>query len=394
MSWGWPIKVGPEIIPVEPDPDNAGVGSETSATHNMKYFTHGGFLMKKTLMIILLIISAAVIFTGCSKKADAAESAEPADKPVEEKLVIYTYDSFASDWGPAGIVIPPFEEKYGIDVELKSAGDSGQVLSRVILEKDNPQADIIIGIDNNMLSKALSEDVLEVYKPENINKVSEHLVFDKSYHAVPFDYGFFAINYDSQALSNPPQSLEDLTSAEYKDSLILMDPRTSSPGLGFLLWTVSVYGDDFADYWNRLQPSILTITDGWDSGYGLYTAGEAPMVLSYTTSPPYHVEYEETDRYKALLFEEGNYMQIEAMGIIKGAANRSNAEKFIEYMLTTDFQQAIPLTNFMMPVSTEAELPESFSYAPISEKPLLLDTENINENLDKWLDTWLEAAVR
>ncbi len=244
-----------------------------------------------------------------------------------------------------------------------------------------------------MLAKALSEDVFEVYKPDNINKIPSHLIFDKSFHAIPFDYGYFAINYDTKALKNPPSSLEDLTKPEYADSLILMDPRTSSPGLGFLLWTISVYGDDFTDYWKRLKPSILTITDGWDSGYGLYTAGEAPMVLSYTTSPPYHVEYEKTDRFKALLFKKGNYMQIEAMAILKGAPNKANAQKFIEYMLTNDFQQAIPLTNFMMPVSKEAELPESFDYAPVSEKPLLMDTESIDSNLDKWLERWLEAAV-
>ncbi|MDC7228399.1 MAG: thiamine ABC transporter substrate binding subunit [Spirochaetales bacterium] len=352
--------------------------------------------MKKTISSVLLILAVLAVLTtvGCQKTENGTAAAEEtAAESVENKLIIYTYDSFASDWGPAGAVIPPFEEQYGIEVELKSAGDSGQVLSRVVLEKDAPQADIIIGIDNNMLAKAIAEDVLEVYKPANISNVPDHLIFDESFHVTPFDYGYFAVNYDSQSMDNPPASLEDLTKPEYADSLILMDPRTSSPGLGFLLWTISVYGDDFTDYWNRLKPSILTITDGWDSGYGLYTAGEAPMVLSYTTSPPYHVEYEETDRFKALLFEEGNYMQIEAMGIIKGAPHRSNAEKFIEYMLTDDFQEIIPLTNFMMPVSSKTQLPESFNYAPVSDTPLLLDTADIDENLDTWLDAWLEAAV-
>ena len=332
----------------------------------------------------------SIIFISCSRKSETADK----NAVVENKLVIYSYDSFATDWGPAAQVIPPFEEKYGIEVELKSAGDAGQILSRVILEKDSPKADIIIGIDNNMLAKALSEDILDVYKPTNISRVSDHLIFDDTYHAVPFDYGFFAVNYDSQKLDNPPASLEDLTKPEYADSLILMDPRTSSPGLGFLLWTIAVYGDDFPDYWDRLKPSILTIADGWDSGYGLYTAGEAPMVLSYTTSPPYHVEYEETDRFRAIVFEEGNYMQIESMSILKGAAHRENAEKFIEYMLTDDFQKAIPLTNFMMPVTEDTELPSSFDYAPVSDNPLLLSTADIEENLDEWLAVWLKTAVK
>ena len=347
--------------------------------------------MKKTLKMSLMMLAAAVLIAGCSKNDEKSTAAEPAD---EQTLVIYCYDSFASEWGPANAVIPPFEEKYGIKVELKSAGDSGQVLSRAILEKDEPKADIIMGIDNNILSKALSEDVLAAYKPENIGNVPEHLIFDPEYRAIPFDYGFFSINYDSEKITAPPSSLEDLTAPEYKDSLILMDPRTSGPGLGFLLWTISVYGDDFTDYWKRLAPSILTITDGWDSGYGLYTAGEAPMVLSYTTSPPYHVEYEETDRYKATIFDSGNYMHIEAMGIVKGAPHRKAAEKFIEYMLTDEFQKALPLTNFMMPAKAGTPLPDSFSYAPVSERPLLLDTKTIEENLATWLDAWLEVAVQ
>jgi thiamine transport system substrate-binding protein len=347
--------------------------------------------MKKTLKLSLLMLAAVVIFAGCSKNDKKKDSAEA---ETEKTLVIYCYDSFASEWGPAGTVIPPFEEKYGIKVELKSAGDSGQVLSRAVLEKDDPKADIIMGIDNNLLAKALQEDVIAEYKPQNSGMIPAHLVIDPKYRAIPFDYGYFSINYDSQKIENPPKSLEDLTKPEYKDSLILMDPRTSGPGLGFLLWTISVYGDDFPSYWERLAPSILTITDGWDSGYGLYTAGEAPLVLSYTTSPPYHVEYEETDRYMATLFDEGNYMHIEAMAIVKNAPHRKAAELFIDYMLTDDFQAALPLTNFMMPVNPDTELPASFSYAPVSDNPLLLPTALIDENLDKWLQTWLETTAK
>ena len=349
--------------------------------------------MKKTLKLSLVMLAAAVLFAGCSKNDDDTKNAS-AEADAEKTLVIYCYDSFASEWGPAGAVIPPFEEKYGIKVELKSAGDSGQVLSRAVLERDDPKADIIMGIDNNLLAKALQEDVIAAYKPKNSAMIPGHLVLDPQFRAIPFDYGYFSINYDSEKISNPPASLEDLTKPEYKDSLILMDPRTSGPGLGFLLWTIAVYGDDFTSYWKRLAPSILTITDGWDSGYGLYTAGEAPLVLSYTTSPPYHVEYEETDRYKAAIFGEGNYMHIEAMAIVKNAPHRGAAELFIDYMLTDDFQSAIPLTNFMMPVNPDTELPDSFSYAPMSDKPLLLPTDEIDENLDAWLQSWLETATR
>ncbi len=347
---------------------------------------------KKTKVSALLMLAALCIsVVSCAKNDDNSAAAKSAD---DNTLVIYTYDSFASDWGPAAQVIPPFEEKYGIKVDLRAAGDAGAVLSRIILEKESPKADIMIGLDNNMLAKALESDVFEAYKPENASKIPEHLVFDESWHAVPFDYGYFSINYDSTRLFNLPASLEDLTKEEYADSLILMDPRTSSPGLGFMLWTVAVYGDDFTEYWKRLGPSVLTITDGWDTGYGMYTTGEAPMVLSYNTSPPVHVEYDETDKYRALIFEEGNYMQIEAMAIVKNAQHRKAAEKFIEYMLTDDFQNAIPLTNFMLPVNPDTKLPDSYQYAPDASKTLLLSTSVIESNLDTWLEQWLEVTSK
>ena len=191
------------------------------------------------------------------------------------------------------------------------------------MEKENPRADIIVGIDNNLLSRALEEDILEVYKSKNIGLISEELLFDPSFHVTPFDYGYFAFVYDSRVLKKIPERLEDLTAVEYRDKIILEDPRTSSPGLGFLLWTIAVFGDDYLDYWQQLKPNLLTITDGWDSAYGMFTGGEAPIVLSYTTSPAYHVEYEESRRYRALIFKRGNYRQIEGMAILKGADRKS-----------------------------------------------------------------------
>jgi len=325
----------------------------------------------------------SVLLCGTLFSLGVEEAAE-----VERKLIIYAYDSFVSDWGPAGQIAPAFKEETGIEVEFRSVGDAGQVLSRAILEKDNPRADIILGIDNNLLSRALEADILEAYTPKTVNLVPEELLFDDTGKIIPFDYGFFSIIYDSQKIADPPASLEELTREEFEKSLIIMDPRTSSPGLGFLLWTVKIYGENYKDYWKRLKPSILTVTDGWDSGYGLFTAGEAPMVVSYTTSPAYHVEFEETERYKAALFESGHYMQIEGMGILKGASNREEAEAFIDFMVTDSFQRVIPLTNFMFPVNQETALPASFDFAPKPKDILLMGTEEIRKHQEEWLSEW------
>lgn len=313
------------------------------------------------------------------------------DEAQPETLTIYSYDSFASEWGAGPSIIAEFEDKYGVTVELHAPGDGVTVLSQIILEKDNPKADVVVGLDNNLLERALNENILEPYKSANINNIDDSLIFDESNHLTPYDFGYFAICYDSENMEGLPTSLEELTDPKYENSLILMDPRTSTPGLGFLYWTISVYGDDYLDYWKRLEPSILTITEGWSSGYGLFTQEEAPMVLSYSTSPAYHVEYEETTRYGALEFSEGNYQHIEGMGIIKGTEKRDLAEKFIDHMLSNNSQNTLIYSNIMYPVVTDIELPASFDYAFKANKALLLESSEIEKNSNLWVQQWVES---
>jgi len=343
---------------------------------------------------LFLMFAMVWLFPVIEKNSSLPQSALARDPKKEADLTIYAYDSFVSEWGPAGKVIPKFEKKYGVKVEVISVGDAGQVLSRAILEKGRPKADIVLGIDNNLLSKALESDILVPYRSPNLKRVPVKLIFDKSYHVTPFDHGFFAIVYDSNAITDPPKNLEDLTKSVFRKKIILEDPRTSSPGMGFLLWTIAVYGNRYLDYWKRLMPNILTITEGWDSAYGLFTNGEAPMVLSYTTSPAYHVEYENTTRYRAAIFTDGNYLQIEGMGILKGTKHLDLAGKFIDFTLTDDFQSEIPLTNWMFPVVPSVKLPKSFNYAPKPEKLLSLDTFTIERMQDRWIKGWLGVAAR
>ncbi len=337
-------------------------------------------------LVFFLVFGAAVLPLWGAGTREAQEQ--------KDTVVVYAYDSFASDWGPGPFAVEEFEKLTSISVTMISAGDAGQVLQRSILEKDRPRADVVIGIDNNSLSRAVDADILEAYRSVQLDYIPESLHLDKEYRLLPFDHGFFSIIYDSSVITAPPKSLEDLTDPRYADSLILMDPRTSSPGLGFLFWTIAVYGDDYLSYWERLKPSILTITDGWDSGYGLFIQGEAPLVLSYTTSPSYHVEYEGTDRYRAAIFDEGHYAQIEGIALVKGSENTEAAKQFIDFILGRSFQEVIPLTNWMYPVRSDAELPESYSYAPVPGTSLQLDSQDIQENSQAWVDRWVEVMSR
>ncbi len=168
-----------------------------------------------------------------------------------------------------------------------------------------------------------------------------------------------------------------------------MDPRTSTPGLGFVEWTAAIYGDGLSGYWKRLAPSILTLSPGWDTGYGLFTAGEAPLVISYTTSAAYHAEYETAGRYKALEFADGHPIQVEGAGIVVGARHREAAEAFIDFMLGDEFQAALPLTNWMYPVNEGVVLPPSYE---ASRKPAKTVSAGLAPNqLDEAVRTALDA---
>ena len=351
--------------------------------------------MKKILIgaivIVAVALAAAILLTPGTSEAEGQDEGQATGA---EELVVYAYDSFASDWGPGPEISEHFEQEYGIPVRVQSVGDAGQVLQKAILEKDDPEADILIGIDNNLITRAKNEDVLESYTSPNLDKVPQDLVFDPQHYVTPYDYGYFSIIYDTEKIDTPPTSLEDLTDPRFEDKLILMDPRTSSPGLGFLTWTIYAYGDEFTEYWEQLQSSILTISEGWDSGYGLFTSGEAPLVLSYTSSPAYHVEYEDSQRYQAALFEEGHYMQIEGVGVVKDAPHPEAAKKFIDFVLTEKFQEVIPLTNWMYPVLPEIELPESYDFAPQPENRFYFEAEKIDANRDEWIDSWSRAVTR
>ncbi|MDR1903958.1 MAG: thiamine ABC transporter substrate-binding protein [Treponema sp.] len=331
-------------------------------------------------LFFLLCIALSPLFSGANRD-------QTRQNPVPE-VVVWTYDSFNSEWGPAPDVEKKFLEETGITIKWVSHGDAGEVLSRLLLEGESAGADIILGLDQNMAEKALESGLFEAYKPSGADKVFPELIFDAGFRLIPLDYSYFAIVYDSERIPNPPKSLEDLTDKAYGKQLILMDPRTSSPGLGFLAWTKEVYGGNWKDYWRRLSPSILTIAEGWSSGYGLFTSGEAPLVLSYTTSPSYHLEYEGTERYKTAVFNEGHAVQIEAAGLLSHAKNKENAKKFLDFMLSPSFQSIIPLTNWMYPV-IDIPLPASFRISPKSGKALRPRPVSSGE-----LDEWAALMIR
>ena len=334
--------------------------------------------MKARLLTIFLLVSViSVVFAG--GRRDAAK------KNASNEVVIYAHDSFASEWGAGPALCEAFEKKTGIKVNMISVGDAVQVLSNAILEKDAPVADILIGLDNNLYPKVKAADILEAYKPVDGDKViDDELLMEGGWLLVPYDWSSFAMIFDSESGIEAPTCLDDLTKDIYRKKIILMDPRTSTPGLGFAAWTLAVYGmDGIADYWRSLKANILTMAPGWSTGYGLFTEGEAPLVISYTTSPAYHVAYDEGDKFKALEFTDGHTYQTEGAGLMKNAPNKENAKKFLDFLISAEAQEIVPETQWMYPANNSVELPESFkAVSAVPAKVLTVDMDELDKAVE------------
>ncbi|WP_422482141.1 thiamine ABC transporter substrate-binding protein [Pleomorphochaeta sp. DL1XJH-081] len=342
-------------------------------------------MKKHTCMLVLAVLLIPTLLF--------AQGGNESQEAKGRSITVYAYDSFVSEWGPGPLVVPRFEEQTGIKVNLISAGNGGELLGKLELEKHNPQADVVIGISNELLHETISSGLFMPYESPALTKIPQFLHFDSTYNLLPFNYGNYAFIYDSQKVTNPPRSLDDLLDPKWERSIILMDPRTSSVGMGLLEWTIAVYGENYLQWWEALKPNVLTIADGWSSGYGLFTEGEAPLVISYTTSPVYHILYEDSERFKAQVFDEGNMAVIEGVGIVDSTQDLDAAQQFVDFLLT-EAQADIATANIMYPVNTDTVLHEAFSMIPKPTRSLMLDGEEIAQNRDKWLSGWVEVMSK
>ena len=306
-----------------------------------------------------------------------------------ETLTIYTYDSFVSEWGPGPAIEEAFEARCACEIEWTAVDDAALLLSRLRLEGAMTRADVVLGLDTNLMSEAQSEGLVQEH---GISLAGLEMPFDWIDTVfVPFDYGYFAVIYDSVAWPLPPTTLDDLMTGSDEPKIIIQDPRTSTPGLGLLLWIKAVYGDDATNIWTQFAPRILTVTKGWSEAYGLFLEGEAPMVLSYTTSPAYHQIVEGDDRYKAIIFPEGHYMQVEVAAMGAHTDQPELARMFLSFIGTPGFQETIPTGNWMYPVIGLDSMPAEFQELPRPETSILLPPEEVSYNRSAWTQEWLDA---
>jgi len=271
-------------------------------------------------------------------------------------------------------------------VKLVKFTDTGKILGRIKLERANPRADLIIGLTPTSAKLAKSENLLKKYgEIRELSQVDSQYIFDKEGYVIPYDFGGLAIVYNPNKISNNPSSFEDII--KMKKQLIISDPRTSSTGQDFLLWTIAIYKNDWKDFWKKLKPAILNVTSGWSEAFSKFEAGEASMMLSYATDGAYAFYNYNSTKYKTFVPQEGGYIQKEGAAIVNGSKNPELAKKFLIYLLSDKFQKEIPLNQWMFPVK-KMKLPPCFDYAIKIDNTVGISEDQIQKNLQKWLDEW------
>ncbi len=328
----------------------------------------------------------------------------------EQTLTLVTHDSF----NVSEDVLQAFEEDTGITVSILRAGDAGQVVNQSILSAGNPLGDVLFGVDNTFLSRALNAEIFIPYESPNLENVDEQFILEDTDAVTPIDYGDVCINYDiayfEENALTVPASLEALNQPEYAGLLVAQNPATSSPGLAFLLATVAEFGtpdeedeDDeytYLDYWQDLLANDVLISDDWSTAYYTHftqggNEGSYPLVVSYASSPPFTYNEELDAATTASIVAPGTcFRQIEYAGILAGSENVEAAQQFIDFMLSVEFQEDVPEQMYVFPVHADAQLPEIFAeYAQIPDEPAVLDAARIEENRDEWIAAWTEVVL-
>jgi len=369
---------------------------------------------------LILLLMALVVIAACSNAADQVPPVEPSTAPesitptaaptftpepteIPKTITLMSHDSFNASED----VIAAFEETNNVKIEFLRSGDAGAALNQAILSKDAPLADVFFGIDNTFFSRAIESDILEAYDSPLLADISAELKLDAENRLLPVDYGDVCLNYDKAWFAEngvePPVTLEDLLDSRYKNRVVVENPATSSPGLAFLMATIAHFGDPgYLDFWQQMADQGVMVTSGWeDAYYGQFTRyeGEYPLVVSYASSPPAEVFFAETELDEAptasVVGDGACFRQIEFIGILAGTEKRELAEKLVEFLLSKEFQEDIPLNMFVFPANQTAELPDVFvQHTQIPENPATLSPDEIGSQREEWINAWTETVLR
>jgi len=348
----------------------------------------------RTLLLVIALVVAACTGGGDAETSDPAQSAEPV------AITLLTHDSF----DVTDSVVRRFERDSGIELRIVPAGDAGQLVNRAILTAGNPEGDVLFGIDDNLLPKAIEAQVFERYESPELSRVDDAFELDPAHSVTPIDRGDVCLNVDlgwfaARGLA-PPGDIASLTDPAYRGLTVVENPATSTPGLAFLLATIARFGEAaWQDFWRDLRANDVLVVDGWEQAYfGEFSGagggeGERPIVVSYATSPVAEVVFAEEplDEAPTAAITESCYRQVEFAGVLAGTDHSDEARAVVDFLLSKPFQQDVPLRMFVFPVTDDAELPEEFvRWAQVSSSPLALPAEQVEAGRERWVQVWTD----
>ncbi|MER5752862.1 thiamine ABC transporter substrate-binding protein [Streptomyces sp. NPDC002088] len=361
--------------------------------------------MHKKTYVAVAIGLGLVTLSACGSSADAGSGNGSGNSKT---VTLVSHDS----WAVSKSVLADFEKQSGYKVKVLEDGDAGQAVNKAILTKDNPQGDVFFGVDNTLLSRALDNGLFQSYEAKGLDQVGTEYQLDQGKHRVtPIDYGDICVNYDKAWFSKhkltPPTSLDDLTKPAYKNLLVTENASTSSPGLGFLLGTAAKYGDDgWTGYWKKLKANGVKVVDGWEQAYneefsgsagGKKAKGDRPLVVSYASSPPAEVIYADPKPTTAPTgVADGTcFRQIEFAGLLSNAKNTEGGKALIDFLVSKEFQEDMPLNMFVYPVVEGAKVPAEFTaYGPAAKDPETMAPDRIAANRDQWVKSWTSLVLK
>ncbi len=359
--------------------------------------------LKVTLLAGGALLISACAANGAGTPTPAGSTTVAASVPPTS-LVLMTHDAFAIDQS----VIDTFEQQHNVTLQVLKSGDAGAMVNQAILTKSAPLADVLYGVDNTFLSRALDAGIFEPYTSTELGQVPDALRLDAQDRVTPIDYGDVCLDYDKSAYSDsnpPPAALEDLTKPAYAGQLVVENPATSSPGLAFLLATIVHFGETGAytwkDYWTDLVHNDVKVTADWDTAYydsfsGGSGGGDRPVVVSYATDPAAEVYFASPQPTAApiAVIADGCFRQVEFAGVLTGTHEADLAQAWIDYMLSPGFQQDIPLNMFVFPANAQVQAPQVFAdFAVHVSQPVEMDPTQIAANRDRWIQEWTDVVL-
>ncbi|PRH77481.1 thiamine ABC transporter substrate-binding protein [Streptomyces solincola] len=354
------------------------------------------------------VLAGALGVTALTACGGDGGSGKDQGATASKTVTLVSHDSFNA----SPEVLKEFTERTGYTVKVLKSGDAGEAVNKAVLTKGAPQGDVFFGVDNTLLSRALDNGVFQSYRAKGLDRVPEDVQLDKAEHRVtPVDTGDICVNYDKKFFADrklaPPKNFDDLAKPAYKDMLVVENPERSSPGLGFLLGTAAEYGDGgWPGYWKKLKANGVKVADSWEIAYnqefsgsagGKKAKGDRPLVVSYASSPPVEVLYAEPQPEEAPTgVSTGTcFRQTEFAGLLAGAKNPEGGKALLDFLISKDFQEDVPLQMFVNPVAKDAALPALFTeHGATADDPHALDPKKIADNRDQWIQTWSSLVLR